>query len=648
MAKIRVLDSHTINKIAAGEVIENTASVIKELVENALDAGSTEISVEIKEGGRQLIRISDNGCGMSQEDAILCLERHATSKIINVEDIHDISTMGFRGEAIPSIASISKFTLLTTPRQEDRNDTNGVLIIVEGGTIITQASAARSAGTTIEVKSLFFNVPVRKKFQKSPSFDVQEILKMLTVLSLGHPHVKFELISDHKQILNNTLSPVEHSFQDKLGYRIENTLGKNFLTSLLPISFKDDLFQAEGFIGLPSFNRQNRTGQFLFINQRAIQSSLISFAIREGYGTALPVNRYPVFIMHIRLPGSLVDVNVHPQKKEVRLRQEQKLKACIIEAIQSAIQKNHFVSDFIHSPTPSVSSTPFPLTYTSSNMYEELLFPVEKDSEALLNERPAENYPPASQPSYPSFSAFEEQHTYKPSHSWAKQPTPFQNEPEQVFQFIPKVQQLNILATLPGYILIDPTTMPSHLTPLLSLKSQDGFCVINQKFAYSRLAYEKLIDQEIKDKESGSFIQTLLLPITLEFSALEASHLRDYLPELNKMGFGIQEFGNQTFKLDALPEFLKNEELESFLIAIIQDLREFQDSKRAQKEKEKFLAHTASKHAAHTRKRLTADEARMLIEQLSACQIPYQCPLGRPIFVHMSSEDLANLFMQGA
>ena len=346
LRRIRVLSDQTINKIAAGEVIENPASVVKELVENSLDAGATTICVEIQEGGRQLIRISDDGSGMSHDDALLCLERHATSKISEVEDIEALVTMGFRGEAIPSIAAISKFTLLTASRsaQEGNAADKGTLITVEGGRLISSSPAARSPGTTIEVKSLFFNVPVRRKFQKSPSFDAQEILKMLGFLALAYPTVQFELISDQKTVLKTPSLSSNLSFIDLLNKRLESVLGKEYAAGLIPLTFQHDFCELIGYIGSPTSHKPNRSGQHLFINQRLVVSPLISSAIREGYDTMLPTNRYPTFVLHLRLKGNLLDVNVHPQKKEVRLRQEAQLKETIIHAVQSALrgEQKHF------------------------------------------------------------------------------------------------------------------------------------------------------------------------------------------------------------------------------------------------------------------------------------------------------------------
>lgn len=298
---------------------------------------------------------------MSQDDALLSLERHATSKIREVEDIEALITMGFRGEAIPSIASISKFSLLTRPRSDNPSqEGKGTLILVDGGRLISCSPAARSPGTTIEVKSIFFNVPVRRKFQKSPASDSQEILKMLGLLALGHPTVQFELISDQKTLLKTTTSRTENPpFKEMLGKRIESVLGAEYASSLMPLKFNNGPYELEGFIGNPSSHKPNRTGQHLFINQRSVYSPLIAAAIREGYGTMLPTLRYPLFVLHLRMPGSLVDVNVHPQKKEVRLRQEYQLKEMIIQGVQTALRREQGSREPLPSNEPEAPPPPF-------------------------------------------------------------------------------------------------------------------------------------------------------------------------------------------------------------------------------------------------------------------------------------------------
>lgn len=429
-SKIRVLSEQTINQIAAGEVIENPSSVVKELVENSIDAGSTEICVEITGGGRQLIRITDNGSGMSPDDAVLCLERHATSKIRETDDLSHVMSMGFRGEAIPSIASISKFMIITC----QQGAPEGTMVVVDGGKLVQCCPAARSQGTTIEVKQLFFNVPVRKKFQRSPAYDQNEILKMLTIIALGHPSVKFQLIGNHQTLLNAN--------QTAYQARVADVLGQDFVDSCVSLDVQQGDFHMKGLIGLPGFTRHNRTGQYLFINQRAIHSPLISYAVRDGYGTALSTTRHPIYVLHLTLPGHMVDVNVHPQKKEVRLRQEQELKEFVIRSIE----KNLFVEK---------EQTP---VFT----FEHIPFATE---EAVITQKPVFEY------QFP-----------KASYSG---PAPMAAEPQALFDIAPVKPMTKILATIPNYILIEK---PS------------GFALVDQRAAHARILFEKMSEEKPKSQ----------------------------------------------------------------------------------------------------------------------------------------------------
>lgn len=319
--KIIQLDPLTINQIAAGEVIENPSSVVKELVENGIDASAANVKITIKGGGRQLIRIEDDGVGMSQEDLPLAFTRHATSKITSIDDLFAVKTMGFRGEALPSIASVAKCSALSAEEGK-----KGTLLTMEGGKLLSCDPAERERGTTIEVRDLFYNVPARKKFLRSPRSDIQEIIKFVHSVSLGYPKIGFTLVSDGKKVL-------EVGENHSLEKRIEEILGREFLVGLLPFACDE----ITGYIGLPNFTRHNRSGQHLFINQRAVYSLPIAFAVKEGYGSALAADRHPVFILNYSADPSLVDVNVHPQKKEVRLSNTLKIKEALMRQVVQTI-----------------------------------------------------------------------------------------------------------------------------------------------------------------------------------------------------------------------------------------------------------------------------------------------------------------------
>lgn len=338
---IHLLTDHTINQIAAGEVIESPASVVKELVENSIDAGASVIVIQIKGGGLGQITISDNGKGMGRQDAELSLQRHATSKIVVVEDLFEVQTMGFRGEALASIASISKLTLITSLGGRE-----GTKVEAAASKILRIEPAPRAQGTTIDVRSLFYNVPARKKFQKSTPRLCADVTKVVTELSLAHPFVSFELINEDKRVL---FAAPEQEMGDFLLRRSQTVLGDIFGSKGFVVDFEEGDVVFKGVLGAPADSRPNRMGQHLFINARAVTCPSLSFAIKEGYGTRLEPNRFPVYVLHLTISPHLLDVNVHPQKKEVRLKEEALLKTTVMRAVSRSLAKVHIEK----------SSTPF-------------------------------------------------------------------------------------------------------------------------------------------------------------------------------------------------------------------------------------------------------------------------------------------------
>lgn len=367
---IHLLSDETINQIAAGEVIENPASVIKELIENALDAGAGKITVDIAGGGLKLIRVSDDGVGMGREDAHLSIVRHATSKIRQAHDLFRIATRGFRGEALASIASISKMSLVTAKEGEV-----GTELEIEKGQVVKEGPAARPRGTTIEVRSLFYNVPARKKFQKSAAAISAEIFRVMTVMSLGHPDVQFELKSNGR----TSLKTLAQGLQE----RAKELLGVEFVAGSHLLQFEEGPLRFSGLIGAPMNTRTNKMGQYLYLNRRAVVSAQISEAVREGYGTRIDDRRHPIFLLNLDVPYDLVDVNVHPQKLHVRLRKEELFRSKVKEAIVGALSK-------IKVERPVVQFEPIEVHYETPLFREEapeqdqgLLFEEEESIEVI-------------------------------------------------------------------------------------------------------------------------------------------------------------------------------------------------------------------------------------------------------------------------
>lgn len=614
--KIQVLDEHTINKIAAGEVIENPSSVVKELVDNSIDSGATEICVEITAGGRQLIRVTDNGCGMSHDDAVLCLERHATSKIRAVEDILSINSMGFRGEAIPSIASISKFTLLTSP---DDNAETGTMVIVEGGRILQVCEAARSQGTTIEVKSLFYNVPVRKKFQRSPTYDSNEILKMLSKLALANPSIKIELISNQKNTLL-TKRPSGDDFSSQLSERVSDVLGQEFIDQCCTLEHTYDGFSINGCISLPANTRHNRTGQYAFVNGRPVFSPLIHNAIREGYSTTLPTNRHPLFVIHVNMPGELVDVNVHPQKKEVRIRQEQGLKRAIIQAVDKALHGSGIAP---------VSFEISPSTEFSDSIFERKGFGgVPTIHESMFQEPIPQHTPPPSYEPPPFIETVSSSHEPLTS-----EPSPQVHEEVPLFasEEPPKPQPI-VIGTIPGFILLDQCSIPDQ--------EDGGFFVVDQKAAHARVIFESLLK---KKNDHAVETQQLLVPLTLDLTPEEAATLSANLSVFLDMGIDIKEFGKNSYVIESIPTILGNIDVQAFAYELIHSLQNGEHLS-IEGALEKKLAGVASRLALSRQAKISASEAVHLVDQLLQCKSPYQSPTGKHTMSKLNQQELAKRF----
>lgn len=613
ISKIKVLSETTINQMAAGEVIENPASVVKELIENALDAGAQSLCIEIKQGGRELIRVSDDGEGMSSDDALLSLERHATSKIQKVEDIETLHTLGFRGEALPSIASISQFSILTSPRGEKET---GTYVLVDGGKIISHTKATRAPGTTVEVRTLFFNVPVRRKFQKSPTCDESDISKIVQILALAHPDIQFELISDEKTLLKAVHTP-HQSFQESLRHRIEITLGKEFSKELISVEHKTPLFEIKGFVGSPSTHRSNRTGQFLFINKRPVFSPLIASLVKEAYSTMIPTHRHPLFVLHLTLPGNLVDVNVHPQKKEVRLRQESTLRETLLNSIQSSLRKEHHE---FHSQTiqETFQETFIPAAWGSPFAKKE----IKPHSSNISKEKWQFNEKPISIMGSPSYEPL---------------PTPSFQEPPSLP--LKKHLQPKVIFTLVGYILLEPFNIPDKLFMMPVTKKEGGLLLVDQSRALSRITFERLLNQ--KTFETA---QALLTPLSIFLSDAECEIVRVFEKELALVGFESRFLGADTLVLDTLPTSVRVEDAESLFKELLIELMEQRHTKRIEIEKEKKLARLAVKSSHRRSKKLTHEEASHLINELLLCSISSTCPLGKSIALYYSSEDLEQWF----
>lgn len=630
--KIRVLSDQTINEIAAGEVIENPASVVKELVENAIDAGSTEITIEMRGGGRQLIRITDNGCGMSRDDALLCLERHATSKIRSSADIFSVSTLGFRGEAVPSIASISKFTLLTSPRTEEGTEADGTLIMVDGGRLASTGPAVRSPGTTIEVKQLFFNVPVRKKFQHSPVYDAQEIEKLCTAFALAHPGIDFHLIHNEKTVFKTSLA----KDQDPLGTRIETLLGREFRQGLLPVNAVHNNYILKGYIGMPHCHRPNRSLQYLFLNGRNVTAPLLSYAVKEAYGTMLPPNRFPVFVLALEVPPQTVDVNVHPQKREVRFAPHFGVKELVFAALTPAL---HGLAPM---EEPSALSFPAAPAYQYSEKYSERPFfqqECHQETKDELQEREASPITPLRN------TLFSKESTHplpwdRPLPALpSKPPLPAQLDLLES-TFAGSFQPPKVLATLPGYLILDGSSLQA-LYRSVQQSDQHVCALLDQRRARQRIFYE----QFLKVDDSPIALQNMLFPYAVDLTPADAMLVHAHLEDLQRIGLPLQQTGPHTWTLEALPAALDDVDIPRFFDMIIESLRHASSQRDAfQRIMAEQLSAAANRAASSPNRKLNSEEANALLHGLVQCKQPLLCPQGKSILALLAHNDLQRLF----
>ncbi|MCF7806041.1 MAG: DNA mismatch repair endonuclease MutL [Simkaniaceae bacterium] len=576
IGKIKRLTSSTIDKIAAGEVIENPASVVKELVENAIDAGALNITIEVQNGGYQSIRIVDDGEGMVREDALICFERHATSKLKGVDDFASLQTMGFRGEALSSIASISRFSLLTKHR-DAKEEAPATQIVIDGQ--IQLKEAARKRGTTIDVEALFYNVPARKKFQKSVAASMSEITKVVTKLSLAFPNVTFKLIANGEPVIT-AIASRNGTFEEHLALRIRDVLPSNYVEKGCRIEYEDDLIKIYGMVGLPSESRLNRAGQYLFINQRAVYSHLISGALQEAFSTRLETREHPIFVLQITVDPSYIDVNVHPQKREVRLSHEKELVMRLKRAALQALAKHEKIK-------PGMDES------------------IEID------------FDPIDMPQ--DFAPFEKM---------AFQETPY----EQVSFFsIQPEARIKPLMTWGGISIVDT---PAFNEVFSKHAFDPGLLFCDHQNIARRLAYDTLY-KSLTGKKEKMPIQALLFPITLEFSHHESMMLVDILPLLDKLGIGMRSFGKNCFIIESLTAFFEQQDMQK----LITDLIETIGHRQIEEMRLKHIAEVASRYV----NRIQTDLHMALVELMQSAS-PFLSPTGQPTLGLVRHEDFPRFF----
>lgn len=654
MNRIRLLPDYVANQIAAGEVVERPASVVKELVENSLDASATKITVEISIGGRSLIRVTDDGIGMSRDDALLALERYATSKIQKAEDLHSVTTMGFRGEALPSIASVSKFILTTRERDNDSTQ-EATQIIVHGGKMVAVKAAGAPAGTTVEVRQLFFNLPARRKFLRSQQTEEAHIQHYLTLAAIAHPEVAFEYIRDGNLIfqlpaikspnrlnaLKERLRALKKWEQEFLPLEVEGELKEDFSE----INQNEEAFpviervkiKLTGFIGAPGISRATRDDQHIFVNRRPVENKGLNYALLEGYHTALMKGRYPVCVLFLEIDPAAVDVNIHPTKREVKFRNERLVRQFVSGAIRSVLFKLNEPAEsvFISQPQaqpvkPTAPSAPLigapepsqlPLQTDNSLPVEIAVQPLISHSLNPPSTKQTESRQieevkcPQTELNKPPQTSVQSQNEFNQNFQPGSGATPLLKVP---------LRYLGVIGRL--YIVME---------------SDRGLVLIDQHAAHERILFEQMM---ARFDRSDAHSQRLLLPETVDVGAKESEILRKHLAVLNKLGVGLSEFGERTFLLDSLPTFLKITNPKRFVLNLIDELKIRSEELSPSKLNEELIARTVCRHAVKANDPLSETELIELVEKLKQCQMPYTCPHGRPTIIEINYKELAKKF----
>lgn len=653
MNRIKLLSEQVANQIAAGEVVERPASVVKELVENSLDAGAQKITVEIGAGGRSLIRVTDDGTGMSRDDALLSLERHATSKIVRAEDLASIATMGFRGEALPSIASVSRFTLTTRERETDSPE--GTQILVNGGTIAEVKAAGSATGTSIEVRQLFYNLPARRKFLRTEETEAAHIQHYLTLAALAFPEIAFTFVKDGRTVWQLPAQKAEAAVSSRttaLRERLRALLGEeklipvNFTVTLdepdaapeeTEISFeaaspekpeltdKKSHFRVWGLIGSPGVSRATRESQFTFVNRRPVENRGLNFALIEGYHNSLMKGRYPVCCLFLEMNPAAVDVNIHPAKREVKFHREFEIRKYTAQAVRDALLAFHSEPEKNFVPA---APRPIDLKLAAENatpalpQFPEKLKPTGEPAKISPQPAPLKmGFAPAPAPAPTAASPVASPPATSPANSQSAIRNP----------------------QLPVPLLDVPLRMVGVIGKLyVVFESDRGLVLLDQHAAHERILFEQMMNRIESNTAAPS--QKLLLPETIELPPRDAQFLREQLSVLVKLGVGLNEFGERTFLLDALPPFVKVPDARRFVFDLVDELRAAGREVNLARLGEHTVAKTVCRHAVKANDPLAGKELSNLVEDLRQCAMPYTCPHGRPTLIEMNYRELEKKF----
>jgi len=655
MNKIKVLSDNLANQIAAGEVVERPASVIKELVENSIDAGATRINIEIELGGRRLMKISDNGEGMARDDAILAFERHATSKIKELDDLGRIGTLGFRGEALASIASVAKVDLVAKIEDE----LAATQVVIEGGRLIDVKDAARSTGTTISVRDLFFNTPARRKFMRSEATENYHIASIVQHYALAHPELAFSLKNNGRDIMN--VSPAKD-----LRERAFQIFGGSMIDSLLPvIGGREYVAKVSGFVSAPRERRTNKDSQYFFVNNRFVRDKTIAHGLAEGFRSVLPHGVYPVAFLFVEVPLEEIDVNVHPAKTEVRFRRSEAVKDAVAEAIRAALMNAGIVSsgeDATGFDEDVIAAAAAPGSSASPVVSEqtEILFRHERIGETteVFSE---EEFELRAEPDFTTF-AFREVETEVPRPEAEIDLVDSTGSAGPLIDIESVGTSDNVQAGANGYVEMPPVNSAERFTkaaevadvsgrkirPVAQLHDSfiiavddEGLLLVDQHVAHERVLFDKYKNREI---DRGIESQNLLLPETIDLTPAqtEAFHLAE--EPLAELGFGLMRLSGRTVAIKSIPTDLSPEDARNLFAEILDGIGHDKRGEAKSTLRDDIAASLACKAAVKINMKLTHEKMEWLIDRLLLTSSPTTCPHGRPVILRLSMKDIERGF----
>ncbi len=599
--RIRILPEQLANQIAAGEVVERPASVVKELLENAVDAGADELLVEVEQGGKRLVRVTDNGCGMAKEDLFLALERHATSKISSSADLFALHTLGFRGEALPSIASVSRLRLTSRPVDQEL----GWQLYVEGGTVRQAEAVGSPPGTVVEVRDLFFNTPGRRKFLRADDTEFGHLADVVTRLALARPDIHLRLLHDGRTIL-------EAYRHQRLEERVAALLGRSLAAELLPVEAESANGEMlTGLIGSPTLNRSSGSHLFTYVNGRFVRDRVVQHAILDAYRTLLEKRRYPVAVLFFDLPPEMVDVNVHPTKHEVRFREQQRTHDFVMRAIRDCLTGKASV-------------------LVATGMPGATYLPIEPVQQQVPAPAPVDN---------PATTARER--VQEALASYAASPRPGGET------FMPRAEGKGSALTLPVATRPLPDNwrlIGQYLNSYLVCQAGDDLLLIDQHAAHERIGFEKLRRQAAGN---GIERQKLLFPMVLEFDHRQAAVMTAQRDAFERLGFELEPFGGRSYTLTAVPQLLAGAELQQLVADMAEELADIGRGNTLETALDQVLMRLACHAMVRANQPLARAEMEELLRELVAIDFGSHCPHGRPVVRRLSRSEIERMFHRG-